>query len=91
MKKSLPPLLKPPASDPVNHPDHYTAGSIECIDAIQAALTPEQFTGYCRGNAIKYLWRMGLKGDKVQDGEKARWYVNRLLESLYGELEADAL
>jgi hypothetical protein len=81
----------PPVSDPVNHPAHYTAGSIECIDAIEAALTPEQFIGYCRGNALKYLWRMGLKGDKVQDGEKARWYVNHLLDSLHGELEADAL
>ena len=75
-------------SDPVNHPEHYTAGSIECIDAIEAALTPEQFIGYCRGNALKYLWRMGLKVDKVQDGEKARWYVNRLLKSFNSTMKA---
>jgi hypothetical protein len=65
-------------SDPVNHPDHYTAGNIECIDAIQAALTPEQFIGYCRGNAIKYLWRADRKGG-IQDLQKAIWYLNRAI------------
>jgi hypothetical protein len=68
-------------SDPVNYPDHYTAGSIECIDAIQAALTPEQFTGYCRGNAIKYIWRCDRKGG-TQDIQKAIWYLNRAIHNL---------
>ena len=77
--------------DLVNSPPHYRQGGIECIDAIRAALTEEEFRGYCKGNAMKYLWRMGLKGDKVQDSEKARWYINRLLKSLYGELEANAV
>lgn len=77
--------------DFVNSPPHYRQGGIECIDAIRAALTEEEFRGYCKGNAMKYLWRMGLKGDKVQDSEKARWYINRLLKSLYGELEANAV
>lgn len=63
-------------SDPVNHPAHYTAGTIECIDAIQAALTPEQFVGYCRGNAMKYIWRADRKGG-AQDLQKAIWYLNR--------------
>ncbi len=43
-------------TEQVNHPAHY-AGSIECIDAIQAALTPEEFAGFCKGNALKYCWR----------------------------------
>ena len=77
--------------DFVNSPPHYRQGGIECIDAIRAALTEEEFRGYCKGNAMKYLWRMGLKGDKVQDSEKARWYINRLLKSLYGELEVNAV
>jgi hypothetical protein len=68
-------------SDPVNHPDHYTAGNIECIDAIQAALTPEQFIGYCRGNAIKYIWRAERKGG-IQDLQKAIWYLNRAIHNL---------
>ena len=71
----------PPVSDPVNHPEHYTAGSIECIDTIEAALTPEQFIGYCRGNALKYIWRMGLKGG-VEDLQKAIWYLNRAIHNL---------
>lgn len=61
-------------SDPVNHPTHYTAGSIECIDAIRAALSPDEFRGYCKGNAIKYIWRERYKG---QDESilKAIWYL----------------
>jgi hypothetical protein len=65
------------ADDPVNNPSHYTTGGIECIDAIEAALTPEQFQGFCRGNAIKYAWRAGRKGDAAEDLSKGAWYLNR--------------
>lgn len=61
-------------SDNVNHPTHYTYGPIECIDAIRAALTDEEFRGYCKGNAMKYVWREGLKGGD-EDIEKAVWYL----------------
>lgn len=64
--------------DAVNHPSHYTSGSIECIDAIQAALTPEEFRGYLKGNIIKYTWRERHKGGS-ESMEKARWYLNRML------------
>ena len=63
-------------SDMVNHPPHYTAGDIECIDAIRAALGRDGFISYCRGNAIKYLWRCNHKGG-TEDMHKAEWYVNR--------------
>ena len=63
----------------VNHPDHYNAGAVECIDAIESALTPEEFAGFCKGNAIKYLWRMNHKGGR-ESLAKARWYVNRLFD-----------
>lgn len=63
--------------DPVNHPAHYTTGDIECIDAIMAALGPDGFVAYCRGNAIKYLWRAGLKGDANEDLRKSAWYATR--------------
>ena len=68
-----------PNVDMVNNPPHYTAGGIECIDAIQSALTPEEFAGYCKGNAIKYIWRMNHKGGR-ESLAKARWYVNRLFD-----------
>lgn len=71
-----------PINDPVNHPSHYTQGDIECIDAIKASMTPEAFTGYLKGNCIKYLWRTGLKNDAVEDIRKAGWYLNKLEEAL---------
>lgn len=63
--------------DMVNHPPHYKQGDIECIDAIKAALTEEEYRGYCKGNALKYIWRNGKKapGTEVQDAEKAIWYL----------------
>lgn len=67
-------------NDPVNHPAHYTAGGIECIDAIESATTG--LTGglaYNTGAAIKYLWRWSLKNG-VEDLHKARWYVDRIIE-----------
>jgi hypothetical protein len=68
-------------ADPVNQPEHYRQGEIECIDAIEAALTPEEFRGYCKGNVIKYVWRERHKGEAVSLA-KARWYVDRLLGRL---------
>lgn len=68
-------------SDPVNSPAHYASGAIECIDAIEASMTLEEFQGYCRGNLMKYSWRYRNKGG-VQDLAKARWYLDRLIASL---------
>lgn len=64
-------------TDKVQHPEHYTSGGIECIDAIRAALTPEEFRGYCKGNIIKYTWRERLKGGD-QDIDKAGKYIEFL-------------
>jgi hypothetical protein len=66
------------AVDPVNHPPHYTQGGIETIDAIEAALTAEEFRGYCKGNALKYVWRERHKGQN-ESIKKAIWYLNRLV------------
>lgn len=68
--------------DEVNKPEHYNTGSVECIEAIQATLSGEEFKGYCRGNSVKYLWRCMYKGKSKQDLEKARWYLERLLDTL---------
>ena len=67
-------------TDLVNHPAHYTQGGVECIDAIRAALGDEGFAGYCRGAAIKYLWRAPHKGNAAEDYRKARWYVDALIK-----------
>lgn len=68
-------------SDPVNQPPHYRQGGIECIDAIQAALTPEEFRGYCKGNVLKYAWRERHKGG-AESLKKAQWYLARLLGTM---------
>lgn len=70
-----------PQPDMVNNPPHYNQGDIECIDAIESALGREGFKAYCRGNAIKYLWRAEHKHkDKDEDWAKANWYINRMME-----------
>lgn len=64
----------------VEHPPHYTAGGVECIDAIMAAvtgLTPQE--AVCVANIIKYTWRFKHKNGK-QDLQKAEWYIKRLIE-----------
>ena len=68
-------------NDMVNHPSHYTQGGIECIDALEAATSG--LTGIeavCTANAIKYLWRWKQNG--IEDLEKARWYINRMIDKL---------
>ena len=64
----------------VNSPSHYNSGAIECIDAIEAMLSPEEYTGYLRGNSLKYRWRFRYKGKPVEDLRKANWYEDRLLK-----------
>lgn len=64
--------------DAVNHPAHYNAGGIECIEALKAAISG--LTGieaFCTANAIKYLWRWKHKNG-IEDIDKAIWYLNRL-------------
>jgi hypothetical protein len=67
----------PPAKEVINKPPHYTQGEIECIDAIKSMLTVEEFRGYCKGQAVAYIWREKYKGGDTDLG-KAGWYCNRL-------------
>ena len=71
-----------PVNDPVNHPAHYTSGGIECIDAIEAAVGyyPPKLA-FLAGQVIKYVWRAPLKGTFKQDLEKARFYLNRMIDN----------
>jgi hypothetical protein len=66
-------------SDNINSPAHYTQGGIETIDAIEAALSPEEFRGYLKGNVMKYIHRERLKG-QTESVMKAEWYAKRLIQ-----------
>lgn len=72
----------------VTHPEHYTFGDIECIDAIEASMSQEEFKGFLKGNAMKYLWRYPHKG-RVTDIEKAAWYLEKLSSLLKSENNDD--
>lgn len=67
--------------DPVNHPAHYTSdpSGIECIQITRHRT-------FNIGNAIKYLWRAGLKDDKkqIEDLKKAIFYINDEIRRLEG-------
>jgi hypothetical protein len=75
------PILNPeiaieePKADPVNHPAHYKVGGIETIDFIEA-----KSLGYHLGNAVKYITRADHKGNRLQDLQKAKWYIDRAIE-----------
>jgi hypothetical protein len=66
-------------AEEVNHPSHYNEhpSGVECITVV------EHFN-FNIGNAIKYLWRVGLKPgeDSVTALKKARWYVDREIERI---------
>lgn len=79
----------PVTVDLVNHPPHYTKGSVECIDALQAALGDDGFISYCNGAAIKYLWRWRHKhAEGGQDLRKAQWYITEMLRVMEGGYRA---
>jgi hypothetical protein len=63
------------ATDPVNSPDHYKKGGIECIDAMVQVFGEEAVRTYARINAFKYIWRHQYKGKPEEDLAKAAWYT----------------
>lgn len=67
--------IEEPKADPVNHPAHYKVGGIETIDFIEA-----KALGYHLGNAVKYITRADHKGNRLQDLQKAKWYIDRAIE-----------
>ena len=68
--------------DSVNKPSHYTnhPSGIECIEI-------SEYFNFCLGNVIKYVWRAGLKGEKMEDLKKARYYINREIKILEDNAE----
>ena len=69
-------------NDAVNHPNHYTQGGIECIEALKAAtVNLKGIEAVCTANAIKYLWRWKEKNG-TEDLKKSLWYINRLIQEV---------
>jgi len=60
----------------VDHPEHYRANGLEAINVIEAF-----GLGFCLGNTVKYVLRAGRKGNAIEDLEKARWYLDREIQS----------
>lgn len=71
--------------DDVNHPSHYTEhpSGVECIQITE-------HMNFCLGNAMKYIWRAGLKDGQsaAKDLKKARWYIDRELKRIGGDTDA---
>lgn len=61
--------------DPVNHPNNYKShpSGIECIDVTE-------HMNFCLGNAMKYIWRVDVKGKAIEDLYKAKWYIEREIQ-----------
>jgi len=66
--------------DMVNSPAHYNKSGIETIDMIES-VTGGGFEAYLQGNILKYLCRYKYKNG-VEDLEKAKWYLNRLIKTI---------
>lgn len=69
-----------PQNDPVNHPKHYTShpSGVECI-------TVTEHMNFNLGNAMKYIWRAGDKGNMIEDLKKAQWYLTREIVRIGGK------
>lgn len=69
-------------TEAVSHPSHYAKGGVECIDAIKASMSKEAFNGFLKGNVLKYVWRYEAKGKPEEDLEKAKVYLEWLIENV---------
>ena len=69
-------------SSDVDHPEHYTQGDVECIEAIDAAVAdkPPQEAVYV-ASILRYLWRYNRK-QGATSLRKARWYLDRLIATV---------
>ena len=67
--------------DRVNSPSHYTSGKTEVIDIIEDAVkdAPSNIYGMLQSQVLKYMLRVWLKDNPLEDMKKARWYLDRLI------------
>ena len=66
----------------ISKPKHYTQGSVECLDAIDSMLEESSRIDFYRSQIVKYVWRLRDKGAPLKDAQKARFYLDRLIEKL---------
>ena len=69
-------------NDPINHPQHYTKGKIEVIEVIE-----DWKLNFNIGQVIKYCGRADHKGARLQDLEKAQWYLLREISNIKKDLK----
>lgn len=74
--------------DMVDKPAHYSRYDLETIDALGGTMSPEEFNGFLKGNAIKYLTRAGAKDSLEQDLHKVCWYAMFLYLQNGGSIES---
>ena len=80
-KEAVTPIDTDIKKEMVNHPAHYNRGKYETIDVIE-----DWGLNFNLGNAIKYISRAGYKDDVIQELKKARWYIDREIQRLEGEI-----
>ena len=70
--------------DRVNSPSHYTTGKVEAIEVIEDAINeaPSMQTGMLHAQVLKYMLRLWLKDNPLEDAKKAQWYLTRLISKL---------
>ena len=68
----------------VDHPSHYTSGKVEVIDIIEGAVkdAPNNVVSGLQWQVLKYMLRLWLKDNPLEDAKKAQWYLNRLIEKM---------
>ena len=67
----------------VNHPIHYGGDTTyECIKVLKNWMSKDEYIGFCKGNTLKYLARVGKKDKALQEYKKAAWYLNKLIEAM---------
>lgn len=72
-------------SSDIDHPARYGGDTeYECIKVLKAWLSADEYRGFLKGNAIKYLCRLGKKDEPSKEIGKAAWYLDTLKET-YGE------
>lgn len=70
------------SAEMVNHPQHYQADGMECIDVMEKLYGADWVYHFCVLNAFKYQWRCNNKGKTEEDLKKAMWYNQKAIELL---------
>ena len=68
----------------IQNPAHYTGGKTEAIDIIEDAISHASSveSGFLQGQVLKYMLRMWLKNNPLEDAKKAQWYLTRLIKQM---------